>query len=150
MAKKVKATRYSDKELAEFQAIIEKKLAVTKEQVESLQAQIIEVTEKTGDDHGGDWVDDSSINSEMEMLNKMAMRQQKYYQDLQNAMLRIRNKVYGVCVLTGELIDKRRLLAVPTTTKSLVAKTDQHRKDEARMTHRLGDNPYIKKQQKGK
>lgn len=144
MADKDQITRYSDDELAEFQEIIEKKIAQTQEQLESLQGQIIEISENTSDEHGGDWVDDSSINSDMEMLNNMAIRQRKYLQDLNNAMLRIRNKVYGVCVVTGELIDKRRLLAVPTTTKSLTAKTDMRRKEEERMTHRITDNPYVK------
>lgn len=137
-------TRYSDKDLAEFQEIIEKKMTMTEEQLESLQSQIIEISENSGDEHGGDWVDDSSMNNDMEMLNNMAIRQRKYLQDLNNALLRIKNKVYGICVVTGELIDKRRLLAVPTTTKSLTAKTDLRRKEAERMTHRITDNPYVK------
>ena len=144
MAEKEQMTRYSDEELAEFQAIIEKKIGQTEEQLESLKEQIREISENTSDEHGGDWVDDSSISADIEMLNNMALRQQKYLRDLNNAMLRIRNKVYGVCVVTGELIDKRRLLAVPTTTKSLTAKTDIRRKEEERMTHRITDNPYVK------
>ncbi|MBK9488377.1 MAG: hypothetical protein IPO07_05990 [Haliscomenobacter sp.] len=56
------------------------------------------------------------------MLNNMAIRQRMYIQDLENALVRIKNKTYGICSLTGQLIDKRRLLAVPTTTKSLAAK----------------------------
>lgn len=149
MAKKENITRYSDKDLEEFQALIEKKLQQTGEQLESLESQIMEISENSSDDHGGDWVDDSSTNNDIEMLNSMATRQRKYLVDLNNAMMRIRNKVYGVCVITGELIDKRRLLAVPTTTKSLTAKTDIRREAEARMTHRITDNPYVK-QAKGK
>lgn len=149
MANKENITRYSDKDLEEFRALIEKKLQQTQEQLESLQSQIIEISENSSDEHGGDWVDDSSTNNDMEMLNSMAIRQRKYLQDLTNAMMRIKNKVYGVCVITGELIDKRRLLAVPTTTKSLTAKTDIRRAAEARMTHRITDNPYVK-QAKGK
>ncbi|MEL6969415.1 MAG: TraR/DksA family transcriptional regulator [Bacteroidota bacterium] len=149
MAEKEQITRYSDEDLAEFQAIIEKKIEQTEQQLESLKDQIREISENTSDEHGGDWVDDSSISSDIEMLNNMALRQQKYLRDLNNAMLRIRNKVYGVCVVTRELIDKRRLLAVPTTTKSLTAKTDLRRKEEERMTHRITDNPYVK-QAKGR
>ncbi|MGH1433001.1 MAG: TraR/DksA family transcriptional regulator [Lewinella sp.] len=149
MANKENITRYSDEELEEFQALIEKKLQQTGEQLESLESQIMEISENSSDDHGGDWVDDSSTNNDIEMLNSMATRQRKYLVDLNNAMMRIRNKVYGVCVITGELIDKRRLLAVPTTTKSLTAKTDIRREAEARMTHRITDNPYVK-QAKGK
>ena len=149
MANKENITRYSDEELEEFQALIEKKLQQTGEQLESLESQIMEISENSSDDHGGDWVDDSSTNNDIEMLNSMATRQRKYLVDLNNAMMRIRNKVYGVCVITGELIDKRRSLAVPTTTKSLTAKTDIRREAEARMTHRITDNPYVK-QAKGK
>ncbi|MCB0584839.1 MAG: TraR/DksA family transcriptional regulator [Phaeodactylibacter sp.] len=117
--------RYSDGELAEFKALIEKKLANAQEQLNSLQEQILEITENTSDEHGGDWMDDSSINNDVEMLNNMAIRQRRYIKDLENALVRIRNKTYGICIITGELIDKKRLLAVPTTTKSLVAKTQE-------------------------
>ncbi|MCB9294440.1 MAG: TraR/DksA family transcriptional regulator [Lewinellaceae bacterium] len=117
--------RYSDGELAEFKALIDKKLANAQEQLDSLQEQILEITENTSDEHGGDWMDDSSINNDVEMLNNMAIRQRRYIKDLENALVRIRNKTYGICTVTGELIDKKRLLAVPTTTKSLVAKTQE-------------------------
>ncbi|MCB0637805.1 MAG: TraR/DksA family transcriptional regulator, partial [Lewinella sp.] len=136
--------RYSDSDLAEFKAVIEKKMALAKEQLDSLQEQIMEISENIGDEHGGDWVDDSSNNSDVEMLNNMAIRQRKFIQDLDNALVRIRNKVYGICVVTGELIDKRRLLAVPTTTKSLSAKTDARKLDEERMITGPTKTPYVK------
>ncbi len=117
--------RYSDEDLQEFKALIDKKLERAKEQLESLQEQILEITENTSDEHGGDWVDDSSTSSDIEMLNRMAIRQRQYIRDLENALLRIRNKTYGICSATGELIDKRRLMAVPTTTKRLEAKLGQ-------------------------
>ena len=113
--------------------------------MQNLQDQILEITENSGDEHGGDWVDDSSTNTEVEMLNTMAIRQRKYIADLENALIRIRNKTYGICVISGELIDKRRLLAVPTTTKSLVAKTEQNKQEESKSTTRLNQNPYVKK-----
>lgn len=53
----------------------------------------------------------------------MIGRQRKHVQDLENALIRIHNKRFGICIVTGQLIDKRRLMAVPTTTKSLEAKT---------------------------
>lgn len=131
--------RYSDNELAEFKDVIDKRLQKANEQLQSLQEQIIEVTENSSDEHGGDWVDDSSINNEVEMLNNMAIRQRMYIHDLENALIRIRNKTYGICSVTGELIDRKRLMAVPTTTKSLAAKTGnspevekQKRKEERR------------------
>ncbi|MBK7870766.1 MAG: TraR/DksA family transcriptional regulator [Saprospiraceae bacterium] len=114
--------RYSDVELEEFRQLIADKLAKSKEQLASLQEQILDITENTSDEHGGDWVDDSSINNEVEMLNNMAIRQRMYIKDLENALVRIKNKSYGICSITGQLIDKKRLLAVPTTTKSLEAK----------------------------
>lgn len=114
--------RYSDKELEEFRVLIEEKLSRTQEQLENLQEQILEITENSDDEYGSDWMDDSSINDNLEMLNNMAIRQRKYLRDLENAQVRIRNKTYGICEVSGELIDKRRLLAVPTTTKSVQAK----------------------------
>lgn len=115
--------RYSDAELEEFKQLISEKLSKSKEQLASLQEQILDITENTSDEHGGDWVDDSSINNEVEMLNNMAIRQRMYIKDLENALVRIKNKSYGICSITGQLIDKKRLLAVPTTTKSLEAKS---------------------------
>lgn len=114
--------RYSDAELEEFKVLIESKLEKAQTQLSSLQEQILEIAENSGDDHGVDWMDDSSTGSDVEMLNNMAIRQRRYIQDLQNALIRIRNKAYGICTITGELIDKKRLKAVPTTTKSLAAK----------------------------
>ena len=114
--------RYSDAELDEFKVLIETKLERASTHLKGLQEQILEITENTSDEHGGDWVDDSSINNDVEMLNNMAIRQRMYIQDLENALVRIKNKTYGICSITGQLIDKRRLLAVPTTTKSLAAK----------------------------
>ena len=114
--------RYSDAELEEFKLLIESKLEKAQTQLSSLQEQILEIAENSGDDHGVDWMDDSSTGSDVEMLNNMAIRQRRYIQDLQNALIRIRNKAYGICTITGELIDKKRLKAVPTTTKSLAAK----------------------------
>jgi len=118
-----KVVRYSDADLAEFKSLIDSKLNKAREQLQSLQDQILEIAENTSDEHGGDWMDDSSTNNDVEMLNNMAIRQRRFIQDLENALIRIQNKVYGVCTVTGELIDKKRLLAVPTTTKSLAAKT---------------------------
>lgn len=137
--------RYSDQELEEFRVLITNKLDHAKEQLQNLQDQILEITENSGDEHGGDWVDDSSTNTEVELLNTMAIRQRKFIADLENALIRIRNKTYGICVISGELIDKRRLLAVPTTTKSLMAKTEQNKQEEGKTTTRLNQNPYVKK-----
>lgn len=117
--------RYSDQELEEFRVLIEGKLAKAREQLEKLHEQVREITENTDDEYGNDWFDDTSTNHEVDMLSNMAGRQEKYIQSLENALLRIRNKTYGICSVTGELIDKKRLIAVPTTTKSLEAKVEK-------------------------
>lgn len=117
--------RYSDSELAEFKDLIDKKLEKAQQELDYLQEQIVEITENTDTDFGGDWMDDSSTNNDVEMLNNMAIRQRKYIRDLENAQLRIQNKTYGICLITGELIDKKRLMAVPTATKSLQAKLEE-------------------------
>ncbi len=115
--------RYSDTDLEEFRVLVEKKLETAVQELAYLQEQILEITENSGDDHGGDWMDDSSTNNDIEFLNNMAIRQRKYIQDLENALIRIKNKTYGICIVTGQLIEKRRLIAVPTATKSVEAKT---------------------------
>ncbi len=117
-----KKTRYSDAELEEFKAIIEEKMASAIESAKSLESQIQELTEETGAEFGIDFGDDSNINDQREMLMEMLIRQKKYIRELERALLRIENKTYGICEVTGELIDKRRLMAVPTTTKSMTAK----------------------------
>jgi RNA polymerase-binding protein DksA len=128
--------RYADADLAEFQDVVEKKLEKAKEELGYLQEQILEITENSGDDHGGDWMDDSSTNNDIEFLNNMAIRQRKYIQDLENALVRIKNKTYGICTVTGQLIDKRRLLAVPTATKSVEAKIAEAQKEAQKPTEK--------------
>ena len=120
MNKGVKTNRYGDEDFAEFKALIEKKIEKTRVQLTALEAQLTASAESK--DNEGDWMDDSTINTDIEMLEVMANRQRKHLIDLQNALQRIYNKSYGICIITGELIDKKRLLAVPTTSKSLVAK----------------------------
>lgn len=119
MAKK---DRYSDKELAEFKAIVEKKLAHVKEDLEYLSEQLNDINESSLDSRRADWVDDSSMNADKDRLSNMFDRQKKFYESLQGAMVRIENKSYGICSVTGKLIDKRRLKVVPHATKSVEAK----------------------------
>ncbi len=141
------ALRYSDEELKEFRTLIEKKLAEAEEQLDLLENQITDTTENSNDDHGGDWVDDSAYSMDLEMLNNMANRQKKYIADLKAALVRISAKTYGVCMNTGELIDKRRLMAVPTTTKSLAAKGEEQ-KTSATKGRNMPKRPYIKSKEK--
>ena len=122
-------TRYSDEDLKEFKKLLEDKFEKAKSQYLSLKEQLKDITENNNDDFAKDITDFSSIQTEVEMLNNMANHQRKYIQDLENALIRINNKSYGICVSTGELIDKKRLMAVPTTTKSVTAKTQSEMKD---------------------
>lgn len=114
-------SRYSDEELLEFKKLVEQKLESSQNQLKSMSDRIENISEVGGND--GDWMDDSSNMQDLDMLNVMIGRQRKHVRDLENALIRISNKRFGICVVTGELIDKRRLMAVPTTTKSLAAKT---------------------------
>ncbi len=147
MAEQPTRSRYSDEELAEFKAIIEDRLEKAQVQLENIKEQIYEITENGGDEHGGDWVDDSGFNTDMELLNTMAIRQRKYIQDLDNALVRIRNKTYGICVISGTLIPIERLRAVPTTTKSLTVKTEEQAKAQEKKKHRVPKLPYVRKRE---
>lgn len=129
MADSVNITsRYSDEDLKEFKLIIDSKLEKAVNQYNNLKEQLKDITENNTDDFAKDITDFSTIQTEVEMLNNMVNHQRKYIKDLENALIRINNKSYGICVVTGELIDKKRLTAVPTTTKSIGAKTSSEMK----------------------
>ena len=117
-----KNVRYSDKELEEFRAIIEKKIDNVREDIEYLNEQIDDLNESSLDSRRADWVDDSSLNADKERISNMLERQQAFLENLNQALLRVDNKTYGVCIVTGKLIDKRRLKVVPHATKSVEAK----------------------------
>ena len=116
-------TRYSDEELAEFEQIIDKKLAESQEQLEYYMEQLQnlgsnDITKVRG-------LDDGNGTLESERLNSMAIRIKKHIQHLENAKMRIQNKVYGICRETGKLISKERLKAVPHATLSIEAKQSE-------------------------
>lgn len=114
--------RYSDEELEEFKALILEKLEFAKNELTGIEQQMMELRENMSDEQGGDWFDDSSIHTEIEFMTKLAERQRQFVQNLELALVRIKNKSYGICSVTGELIDKQRLLLVPHATKSVQAK----------------------------
>jgi DnaK suppressor protein len=120
MAKDSVKTRYSDDELKEFEQLLDDKLSKANEQLKFYLEQIQELSEN--DDSKLKGLDDGMSSVETERLYTMAARQKKLIQHLQNAKLRIRNKVYGVCRVTGKLISKKRLMAVPHATLSIEAK----------------------------
>lgn len=117
------SVRYSDEELQEFKMLIVTKLDSAREQVIFIREQMVEINENS--QQSGDWTDESSSHTEMEMLNKTLARQVQFVRSLENALLRIQNKTYGVCTVSGQLIDKNRLLLVPHATKSVEAKNDR-------------------------
>jgi RNA polymerase-binding transcription factor DksA len=116
-------TRYSDDELKEFEAIIDEKLKKAEEELAYYQKQISELAENDGTKIKG--LDDGVGTIESTRLQQMASRQRKLIQHLNNAKMRVNNKVYGICRETGKLISKARLRAVPHATLSIEAKQKQ-------------------------
>jgi len=116
-----KKNNYSESELQEFKDIINKKLDDAKDELNYYQKQIVKYSEKMVESRSSG-LDDGSGTLEKESLNKMASRFVKYIQHLENALIRIENKTYGICRETGELISRERLRVVPHTTLSIAAK----------------------------
>jgi RNA polymerase-binding transcription factor DksA len=116
--------RYSDGELQEFRELIQKKLDQAKKELTYLQGLITRKDEMGGDDTDNRYLtmEDGSMSMEREQLAQMASRQINYTDHLEKAMMRIENKTYGICRVTGKLIDKARLRAVPHATLSIEAK----------------------------
>ncbi|MCB9047861.1 MAG: TraR/DksA C4-type zinc finger protein [Lewinellaceae bacterium] len=125
MNQKAEKTRYSDQELTEFRAIIEKKLERAQEQLQFYMDQLSELADNPDAKVKG--LDDGIGTVESERLTNMAGRQRKHIQHLENALIRIQNKAYGVCRVTGKLISKERLKAVPHATLSIEAKENRSR-----------------------
>lgn len=114
--------RYSDEELQEFKTIVNERLVQAQDELQTTEKQIADLNENGFNQQGGDWYDDSTAHTDLEMLQRMLQRQQRFVQDLKNALLRIQNKTYGICIVTGELISKERLKLVPHATKSMDGK----------------------------
>ncbi len=123
MNQNAEKTRYSDEELEEFKALIEKKLAKARNQLEFYMSQLAEMADNPDSKVKG--LDDGIGTAENEQLTSLAARQKKHIQHLENALIRIQNKVYGVCRVTGKLIAKERLRAVPHATLSIEAKQNR-------------------------
>ena len=125
--------RYSDSELQEFKELILKKLEAAKKELVYLQGLITRKDEMGGDDGDGRYMtmEDGSVSMEREQLSQMASRQITYTDHLEKALMRIENKTYGVCRVTGKLIEKARLRAVPHATLSMEAKLGQHKSPQS-------------------
>ncbi|HNP20757.1 MAG TPA: TraR/DksA C4-type zinc finger protein [Panacibacter sp.] len=116
--------RYSDSDLNEFKELIGKKLEAAKKELAYLQGLITRKDDMGGDESDNRYMtmEDGSMSMEREQLSQMASRQITYIDHLEKALIRIENKTYGICRVTGKLIDKARLRAVPHATLSLEAK----------------------------
>jgi RNA polymerase-binding transcription factor DksA len=116
--------RYSDADLTEFRELIQRKLESAKKELVYLQGLITRKDDTGGDSDDGRYMtmEDGSMSMEREQLSQMASRQITFIDHLEKALMRIENKTYGVCRVTGRLIDKARLRAVPHATLSIEAK----------------------------
>jgi len=119
--------RYSDKELEEFRTIIEKKIEKAKKDLELLRSSYMNDGNNGTDDTSPTFkaFEEGSETMSKEANTQLAIRQEKFIRDLKNALLRIENKTYGICRVTGKLINKERLKLVPHATLSIEAKNMQ-------------------------
>ncbi len=118
--KTIKKSRYSDNELKEFKSLIERKLLQANEQLVFFQGQLEDLIDNP--DAKLKSLDDAVGVAETEHLTGALSRLRKHINHLENALIRIENKVYGICRETGKLIAKERLRAVPHATLSIEAK----------------------------
>jgi len=117
-------TRYTDEELEEFRSIINEKLKNTREDYAATMRVLMNQDSNDVDDTSPTYkaLEEGSSTQTKEELVQMAQRQQKFIQGLEAALVRIKNKTYGVDRITGELIPKERLRAVPHATLSVASK----------------------------
>lgn len=118
-------TRYSDAELKEFEVLINEKLDKARGEYKILKDTLSRDNDSGTDaTSGGNTkvLEDGAETAEKENLSQLAARQQKFITNLENALVRIKNGTYGICTVTGKLISKERLIAVPHTTQSIEAK----------------------------
>ncbi len=116
--------RYSDEELKEFEELIRTKLEQTRNQLDFYKQSLSKRHDNGTDNTSGTskLLEDGADTTEKEHLNQQAARLQKYAQQLENALFRIKNGTYGICVDSGKLIPKERLRIVPHTQHSIEAK----------------------------
>jgi RNA polymerase-binding transcription factor DksA len=119
--------RYSDKDLKEFEALIHTKIESAQEDLDQLQRSLSHSDDNSTEDTAPTFkmMEDGSETMSREETAQLAARQQKFIQSLQNALLRIKNKTYGICRVTGKLIPRERLRLVPHATLSIEAKQQQ-------------------------
>ena len=119
--------RYSDADLAEFREIINSKIRKAQEQLELYKSAYVNDSNNGTDDTSPTFkaFEEGSETLSKEANSQLAIRQEKFIRDLKNALVRIENKTYGICRVTGKLIAKERLKLVPHATLSIEAKNLQ-------------------------
>jgi RNA polymerase-binding transcription factor DksA len=119
--------RYSDADLAEFKALIQAKLEKAKGDLELIKSAYMNDLNNGTDDTSPTFkaFEEGSETMSKEANSQLAIRQEKFIRDLKNALIRIENKTYGLCKVTGKLISKERLKIVPHATMSIEAKNLQ-------------------------
>jgi len=127
MKAKDKRTRYSDKELIEFETLIKDKIEKAQNELKILKKSLNRSSESGTSDTNitSKVLEDGAETSQKENVNELAARQQKFINNLSNALIRIKNGTYGLCKVTGKLIPKARLRAVPHTMLSIEAKLEE-------------------------
>ena len=123
-----KLVRYSDKDLQEFKLIIEKKIDHAEEDLALIESAFKNDSNNGTEDTSPTFkaFEEGSETMSKEANVQLAIRQEKFIRDLKNALLRIENKTYGICRVTGSLIQKERLKLVPHATLSIEAKRQQY------------------------
>ena len=121
--------RYSDNDLEEFKILIQEKIDSANKDLKRLRDSI---TYGAGNGTNDTYSSFKAFEEGSETLSKesntiLAQRQEKFIRDLKNALIRIENKTYGICRVTGKLIQKERLKLVPHATLSIEAKQMQNK-----------------------
>ncbi|MGF1566426.1 MAG: TraR/DksA family transcriptional regulator [Flavobacteriales bacterium] len=119
--------RYSDDDLKEFEALIHEKLEEARRNLDELRRSLSHEDDNSTDDTSPTFkmMEDGSETMSREETAQLAARQEKFIMNLENALMRIKNKTYGICRDTGKLISKERLRLVPHATLSIEAKNRQ-------------------------
>jgi len=127
MEKENVQVRYSDTDLAEFKELIQKKIDKAQADLELIKSAYMNDLNNGTDDTSPTFkaFEEGSETLSKEANSQLAIRMEKFIRDLKNALIRIENKTYGVCRVTGKLIEKERLKLVPHATMSMEAKLQQ-------------------------
>ena len=123
-----KKNRYTDKELERFKKLIVQKIDQAQQDLDLLKSAYMNDSDNGTDDTSPTFkaFEEGSETMSKEANTQLALRQEKFIRDLKNALMRIENKTYGICRVTGKLIKKKRLMVVPHATLSIEAKKMQN------------------------